>query len=153
MKIISRTKKNVYEFIVLKSFISNGKPTTPGDKIEIPLHPDQLDMVHRGLVRPVDLVDGLIYVALKPFTLPGNKEKFETKKLELVSLKADDALALMFDRAVLPRDDDQWRPYGMKLGAPKRNPAWEKALDDAGTTLAAKKAFKDAGLDYSSGKK
>jgi hypothetical protein len=124
MKIIQRAKKNHYKFIVLKPFMWNLKPTLPGDEIEIPLQGDQEGMTKQGMIRPSDLVDGLIYVALKPFILPGNEKKFETKAMELVSLKASDALELMFQRCCLPRDDDQWRPFKMKLAAPpKGNPA------------------------------
>lgn len=121
MKIIQRAKKDPCKFIVLKSFMWNEKPTIPGDEIEIPPQANQEDMTKGGLVRPADLKDGLIYITLKPFTLPGNEKKFETKALELVSLKASDALDLMFQRCCLPRDDDQWRPFGMRLASPKKN--------------------------------
>lgn len=119
MRIVSRTKKESHRFVVLKGFVWEGRTVQVGEEIEIKEQPDQDGMVKRGLVRPVDLVDGLIYVALRPFHLPGKTLKFEAKALELVSLKAEDALRLMLDRAVLPRDSEQWRPYKMKLGAAK----------------------------------
>lgn len=88
----------------------------------------------------MDLKDGQTYITLRPFTLPGASAKFETKKLELVSLKADDALILMLDRACLPADPDQWRPYAMKLGSPKidyRKKAEFEAMEKFRMTQAA----------------
>ena len=120
MKILQRAKKELhYKFLVVKSVVWDGKIVQPGDEIEIQIQAEADGMVQNGRVRPVDLIDGLTYVALRAFTLPGQSAKFETKKLELVSLKADDALRLMLDRSCLPADPDQWRPYAMKLGAPK----------------------------------
>ena len=154
MKIISRTKKDPYKFIVLKPILDRGKLVEAGEQIEILEQVDQDGMVKLGKVKPADLPEVGRYVALRNLTLPGKVEKFTAKRLELVELKAADALALMLDRGCLPADPDQWRPYRMKLGAPKRNPEWEDGLDAAARTSAAKKACKAAGLDYySSGKK
>ena len=119
MKIIQRAKKDSYRFIALKTFLWEGREIKIGEEIEIKDSIDQTAMVQRGTVRPSDLMDGLIYIALKPFFLPGQVEKFETKAMALICLKASDALALMLQRACLPRDPDQWRPFGMKLAQPK----------------------------------
>jgi len=120
VKILQRAKRDSYKFVVLRTFMWSGKPTIPGDEIEISIQAEQDGMVQRGQVRPADLVDGLVYVALRSFCLPGKVTKFETKAMELIALKSSDALVLMLDRTVLPKDSDQWRPYAMKLGAPKR---------------------------------
>jgi hypothetical protein len=153
MKIISRTKKDPYKFITLKSIWDNGKLVKAGEQIEILEQADQDGMVKLGQVKPADLPEVGRYVALRDLTLPGKVEKFTAKRLELIELKGADALLLMLDRGCLPADPDQWRPYRMKLGAPKRNYSWEKSMDDAGRTLAAKKTFKNVGLDYPSQKK
>jgi len=85
MKITYRVKKEDCKFICLKSFLWDGKEVKPGEEITIKDPPDQDGMVQRGAAWPVDLVDGLIYISLTTFTLPGAKEKFETKAMSLVS--------------------------------------------------------------------
>jgi hypothetical protein len=143
MKIIHRSKEKGYEFITQKSFNWDGRVVQKGEEIVIKEQADQDGMVQRRQVRPSDLVDGAIYVAVRPFTLPGQVKKFETKAMELVSLKASDALALMLDRAVIPRDPDQWRPYKMKLGAPKIDHRFKASLDEAERASGVKALAKE----------
>jgi hypothetical protein len=131
MKIISRAKKDSYRFIALKQFLWDGRTVKVGEEVTIKEAVDQLGLTQRHMVKPIDLVDGLIYITLRPFNLPGQVKKFETKAMELVSLKAEDALALMLQKMVLPRDNEQWRPYQMKLGAPKRDPRFSAQLAEA----------------------
>jgi len=55
------------------------------------------------------------YIALTTIVLPGSKEKFEAKKMELIKLKAEDALSLLLQGKIIPRNNEQWRPHNRRL--------------------------------------
>lgn len=115
MEIIKRSAQGPAKFQVLKSFyLKVGQLAKSGETIEIENPNDQVLFCLQGRIRPV-LPETGVYIALMDITLPGRKEKFEAKKLELVELKADDALPLLLNRSVIPKDESQWRPFGRKL--------------------------------------
>jgi hypothetical protein len=114
MKIIKKVR-HVHKFVVMKGFTYAKERVQPGDEIEIFDQTDQDGFVSRGLIRPTDLPPIGKYVGLRSICLPGRVSKFESKPMELLEIKADDALKLMLSRTVLPADPDQWRPYGMTL--------------------------------------
>lgn len=133
MEIIARGKPECPKFRVVRPFMKSGKPTQVGEEIEIE-EADQSGYVERGQCVPCDLPDVGVYICLRPFSLPGRTEKHEAKLMELVSLKAEDALALMLQGMVIPRDDHRWRPRNRRLKTTSddsRKLMREATLDDA----------------------
>jgi hypothetical protein len=131
MKIIKRQKKEIYKFVVIRQFVWDKKIAEIGSEIEIKERSDQDGMVQRGMVKPSDLPEIGLYISLRDITLPGKVEKFTAKKLELIELKDSDALKLMLAQSIVPHNPDQWRPYSLKLGAPKRDYRGEAQIAEA----------------------
>ncbi len=115
MKILKRAKSAPHKFIVKKAFLVFGKRIEPAEEIEVKNEDDALGYVKRGLIVPADLPDPGTYIVLMPFFLPGSRQKYEAKAMELVSLRAQDGLRLMVEGFVIPRDGEQWRPMGRRL--------------------------------------
>ena len=116
MEIIKKAATGVHKFKVLKSFgWSMGKVLQVGDEIEIANLGEQLGYCRTGRVTPSDLPAIGEYIALTAFTLPGATEKFDCKKMELVKLRDTDALRLLLEGKIIPKDDSQWRPNSRRL--------------------------------------
>lgn len=114
---ITRSRR-IYEFRVLDAAFSiRGRTPQVGELVKFY---DIIGMVEdlcsRGLIEPADCPEIGVYIVLKSFTLPGRKEKFKAEKLQRVELLKEDAIRLMFERSVIPVDNFQWRPYGLRLG-------------------------------------
>lgn len=114
---IVKSRKN-YEFRVLGGFSVRGGHTPQiGDIINLyDIFGMAEDLCSRGLIEPTDCPETGVYIVVKPFILPGRKEKFKAEKLQRVELLKEDAIRLMLERSVIPVDNLQWRPYGLKLG-------------------------------------
>jgi hypothetical protein len=115
MKVIERKNKVDFEFRILKPIPFIDGVAKPGEIRSLPDGSEVWGLAKLGKLEPVDIEDGQVYVALKPIRLPGMTEKFECKPFDLIALTKADALKLMIDRSVLPQDDRQWRPFGMRL--------------------------------------
>jgi hypothetical protein len=91
----------------------------PGEEIEFTIDAatDFLGLVQMGRIYPCDLPAIGEYRALVSFTLPGKAKQFEAKVGDLVELRADDALKLMFSRAVIPTNPEQWCPFELRKDA------------------------------------
>jgi len=113
MKILKRAKTD-FRFRVVRPFIKGGRGLEAGEECELS-EPDQTECVANGRAVPLDLPPVGVYITLKPFFVPGNIEKFEAKAMELVSLKAEDALRLMLQGVVIPKDESRWRPNNRRL--------------------------------------
>lgn len=127
MKILKKSGLEQHKFKVLKSFLCDTEKTIEqeikgagptlvkvGDLITVKDFHDQVAFIRYGRVTP-ELPPTGIYIVLASFELPGRKEKFECKKMELVELKAQDAVKLLLDGFVIPKDDSVWRPFGRSL--------------------------------------
>jgi hypothetical protein len=115
MEIIKRASES-QKFKVLRPFYWNGKTLKLGDVIEIKEQFEADGMVQRKMVAPADVPKTGIYIVLWPsLTLPGLKQKFEAKRLELVELTQDQAIDLMIQRGVIPKSEKQWRPGNAHL--------------------------------------
>jgi len=114
MEIIKRAIEK-FKFTAAKLFMKDGKPIKVGDEVEI--SPDEQTIaVASGRVFPSDLPEQpSVYIVLKDFVLPGSIEKHEAKRLELVSLRAEDGLKLMIEGTVIPKDEHRWRPGNRRL--------------------------------------
>lgn len=127
MEIIKRARRTDPKFRVIRPFWHGGKPCVVGEEIEILAAADQTGFCQRQQVRPVDLPETGVYIALREISLPGKVEKFTCKKFDQIELRADDALRLMLEKACLPADPDQWRPYRMRLAGSEKISARELA--------------------------
>ncbi len=134
MEIIKRAETN-FKFEVTKPFIRMGKIAIVGQEIEINDPSEATGLCRQGRIKPCLPKTG-IYIALIPFCLPGQKEKFECKAMDLVELKAEDALRLMLQGIVIPKDDQQWRPNNRRLRkTPDRTRQEHDALAQAESRL------------------
>jgi hypothetical protein len=95
--------------------MKSGKRVEIGEEVEMVNMIEANGMVMRGLLVPCDLPPVGVYICIRPFSLPGSVEKYEAKVMDLVSLKAEDALRLMLQGAVIPKDEDRWRPNNRRL--------------------------------------
>lgn len=118
MEVIKRSSQGPHKFRVTRPFLWSVKFVQPGEVIEAK-YPECDGMVRTGRMIPDDIPEVGTYITLRNVMLPGKKEKFEAKSLEVVELKAGDALALMLEGAVIPKSDDQWRPANRKLKTKK----------------------------------
>jgi hypothetical protein len=131
MKIIERAPQGHYLFRVLRPFFYAETVQEIGNEIEVREPADQTGLVKRGLAWPCDLPDTANYVTVQAIVLPGKEKRFEAKKGELVTLRACDALKLMFSRLIIPSDPNQWRPFELKLGGKPRDLKFESELSAA----------------------
>ena len=116
MEIIKKAATGPHKFKVLKSFgWSMGKVLQPGEEIEISNSGEQLGYCQTGRVIPADMPEVGEYVALTAITLPGVTEKFTCKKMELIKLKSGQALPLLLEGKIIPKDGSQWRPNCRQL--------------------------------------
>jgi hypothetical protein len=115
MKILERKIKSDFQFRVLKPFIWNQEPVKPGDVLTLVDNPDCWGLVQVGKIEPVDIEDGMSYVALRDISLPSQIKEHSCKRLEIIALTKADGLMLMLDKGALPTDASRWRPYHMKL--------------------------------------
>ena len=113
MEIIKKARQ-LYKFRVCRPFMKAGKVVGVGEEVELS-EADQVSCVVHGRVIPCDLPSVSVYIALRPFILPGKTGRFEAKVGELVSLKAEDALPLMLSAMVIPKDETRWRPANRRL--------------------------------------
>ncbi len=99
------------EFEVLKGFYHEKKHINPGDVITLEgSSPDTWSLFERGLILPCDMPDCGIYIAVKPFKLPGEKTTYSANFLETAELLKEDAISLLIKGTVIPKNPDQWRP-------------------------------------------
>lgn len=117
MEIISKAKLS-FKFKLLRPIMRLGKRVEVGEEIELD-EADRDEFVAHGRAIPCDLPPVGVYIALTDLNLPGNSEKFSCKKMELVSLKAEDALRLMLAGMVIPKDETRWRPGNRRLRSDK----------------------------------
>lgn len=118
MEIIRRNRVSK-KFKVLKANFSLGKGMVPevGEELEFLDAEGQataLNLIKRGSLIPCDLPAVAEYIAVTSFSLPGKRERFEAKNGDIVELKAEDALRLMFERKVVPKNKTQWSPFVIK---------------------------------------
>jgi hypothetical protein len=113
MEIIKRVKAE-WKFKVIKPFMLAGRVLKKGEEVNLS-ESDQTPMVTNGRVIPADLPEVAVYIALRPFSLPGSAEKHTAEKMDLVSLKREDALSLMLAGVVIPRNPSTWRPNNRRL--------------------------------------
>jgi hypothetical protein len=128
MEIVKKASAK-FMFRCLKTFRWANHQTDIGEIIEL-TEPTATSLVSFHKVTPVDLSPVGEYIALAPFSLPGKSEKFSCQKLERIFIKAEDALPLMLQRAILPADPNRWRPYGMKIREGRDRSAQRKAALD-----------------------
>ncbi len=115
MEIVRRAASGAGKFKVIKPFMKGGRRIEPGEEMEIKSYPEADGLTQRGLIIPCDLPSVGVYIVLKAFSLPGSPKKYEAKPLELVSLRAEDALPLMLAGVVIPKDESRWRPANRRL--------------------------------------
>ncbi len=129
MKILKSIRDKQYQFRVIKAVrwcpVKEGerppcRTVDPGEVIEIEDMNDQVALCQSGRVVPADLPEKAVYIALREFRLPSQTEEFRASTLEQVELLAKDALPLMLDGAIIPANDDQWRPFNKRLSSGKR---------------------------------
>ncbi len=129
MKILKSIRDKQYQFRVIKAVrwcpVKEGerppcRTVDPGEVIEIEDINDQVSLCKSGRIEPCDLPEKAVYIALREFRLPSQTEEFRASTLEQVELLAKDALPLMLDGAIIPANDDQWRPFGRKLTTGER---------------------------------
>jgi len=113
MEIVKRGKGK-FRFKVVRPFLLAGREVKKNEEIEVN-ESDQTLLVENGRIVPCDIPEVGVYIALKPFYLPGAIEKYEAKTMELVSLKGADALALMLQGVCIPKDETRWRPRNRRL--------------------------------------
>ncbi|MBM4338799.1 MAG: hypothetical protein FJ110_04585 [Deltaproteobacteria bacterium] len=115
MEIIKKAQSGPHKFKVVKSFSWGGSVKAAGEEIEISNAQEAFGLVQVGRVIPADLPATAEYIALRDIKLSGKVKAFEAKRMEKVILKAEQALALLLEGAILPCDEDQWRPNNRKL--------------------------------------
>jgi len=131
MEIIERAKPEVCKFRIIKSILKFGKTIEAGEEVELNKEEQPL-YVSTGKAVPCDIPEVGVYICLRSFSLPGSIEKFEAKQGDLVSLLAKDALRLMIDGYIIPKNNSQWRPHGRKLRkGPDRTEEEQAALAEA----------------------
>jgi hypothetical protein len=114
MEILKKNSASYGAFKVLKPFRWGGYITEPGQELQMG-SAEGLGMVRIKKVVPADIPEIGKYVCLHDITLPGSKEAFKAKRLEVVEVKAGDALRLMLEGGIIPLDVNQWRPHNRKL--------------------------------------
>lgn len=132
MKILKRASKGSVRFKVVKnSFqLASGYVPEIGQELDF-VGPENLSLafglVQRGLIVPNDLPEVGEYIVMSSFYLPGKNERFEAKVNEFVELKASDAIKLMLQGKVIPKDPDRWSPFRRKDPTPFENQkSWKK---------------------------
>lgn len=123
MEIIKKARIAI-KFKVVRPFRWVGRIVAKDEEIDIP-ESNQTHLVVSRRVVPCDIPEVGTYIAIKAFQLPGAVEKYEAKGLDLVSLKAEDALALMLQGVVIPKDENRWRPNNRRL-ATQNNPTQQQ---------------------------
>jgi hypothetical protein len=112
---IVRKSKTTHAFRVVKSFHWGGSSKSAGEEIEISDPAEAAGLVQSGRVIPADLPGTAEYIGLRDLKLAGTKKFFEAKKMERVILRSDQALKLMIEGAIIPVDENQWRPNDRRL--------------------------------------
>jgi hypothetical protein len=135
MKIIKRDTAST-NFRVVQAKFTLGGNTNPQVGDELPFfttegQAEALGLVQRGFLVPVDLPPIGQYICIASFSLPGKTEKYEAKYGDVVELKADDALALMLGRYVVPKNKRQWAPFRI---AERKIAPFEKYLNEQKST-------------------
>ncbi len=131
MEILRRAQQGANKFRVVRSFMRGTKPVAPGDLIEMK-DPEASEEFALARVEPTDIPPTGIYIALRPFALPGPIKKFECKAGDLVEIKEKDATELLRDGKIIPQNSSQWRPWNRKVRTTAGNFAKRCAeLDEA----------------------
>jgi len=115
MEIYKRASQAAGKFEVVRAFSRGmGQFAKPGEKIEVENPHEAMILWLAGKIKPILPAMG-IYIALGEITLPGKKEKFTCKKMELVELRDVDAVPLLLSGSIIPKDPLAWRPFGRRL--------------------------------------
>jgi hypothetical protein len=121
MEILKNFKtKTKFRVLEASFMLEGGRVPAVGELIIIEDRINALELVSSGKVSPADLQETGIYLTLREISLPGEKERFVARKNEKVLLRADDALSLMLQQAVIPINEDQWQPYEIHLAESRR---------------------------------
>jgi hypothetical protein len=118
MKIIKRSSKSSQSFKVIRNNFVWGGSSPDIDQELTFIGADQmseaLGLVQRGCIIPTDMPPLSDYICLRSFELPGSKQKYSAKPNEVVELRSEDALRLMLQGVVIPRDQSRWSPFRIK---------------------------------------
>jgi hypothetical protein len=126
---IVKKRSNQHEFKVLRGFHWGGYVTEPGQKIIMGMSEAMSCIIARRVI-PADLPDIGAYICLCDLILPGKIQAHQAKRLEVVELKASDALRLMMESKIIPQDLDQWRPNNRRLREGPDRTAEERAKNE-----------------------
>jgi len=113
MEIVKKAQ-SAHKFKVVKPINWAGSVKAAGEEVEISNAQEAVGLIQSGKIIP-DLPAQAEYIALRDLKLSGKVKFFECKKMEKVILKAEQALGLLLEGAVIPVSSGQWRPNNRRL--------------------------------------